>query len=390
MFSSRTDWNFEENLLARLVREQRKRGEAILDLTDTNPTRCGLPAPSWILESLGGTASLVYEPDPKGLAETRSAIARYYQETGSSVDPDAIILTASTSEAYSFLFRLLCNQGDEILVPRPGYPLFDILASCNDIRPVPYDLRYDGEWHIDTDSVRSHFSDRTRAIVTVTPNNPTGSFLKKDEWRALEDIAADRACAVIADEVFSPFPFERHDGRASSLASSSTVLTFTLNGLSKLAGLPQMKLAWITVNGPPTERTEALKRLEMISDSLLSVATPIQHAAPKILREHRTFSDPILDRVRGNYARLLSRVNPGTGISVLACEAGWSSMLQVPATRSDEAWALDLLDHEHILAHPGHFYDCVNGTFLVISLLPRPEIFVRAVDTLARFVTSRS
>ena len=151
-----------------------------------------------------------------------------------------------------------------------------------------------------------------------------------------------------------------------------------------------MKLAWITVNGPPTERTEALKRLEMISDSLLSVATPIQHAAPKILREHRTFSDPILDRVRGNYARLLSRVNPGTGISVLACEAGWSSMLQVPATRSDEAWALDLLDHEHILAHPGHFYDCVNGTFLVISLLPRPEIFVRAVGTLARFVTSRS
>jgi len=390
MFSSRTDWNFEENPLARRVREKRKRGDAILDLTDTNPTRCGLLAPSWILESLGGTASLAYEPDPKGLLETRSAIARYYEETGSSVDPDAVMLTASTSEAYSFLFRLLCNEGDEILVPRPGYPLFDVLASCNDVRPVPYDLRYDGEWHIDMDSIRSQLSGRTRAIVTVTPNNPTGSFLKKEEWQRLERLAADCACAVIADEVFSPFAFERRNGRASSLGSSDNVLTFTLNGLSKLAGLPQMKLAWITVRGPSRERAEALKRLEMISDSLLSVATPIQHAAPRILREHRTFSDPILDRVRGNYALLGSRVNPGTGISVLACEGGWIAMLQIPATRSDEAWALDLLDHGQILTHPGHFYDCVNGTFLVISLLPRPEVFVQAVDTLARFVTSRS
>ena len=390
MFSSRTDWNFEENPLARRVREQRKRGEAILDLTDSNPTRCGLLAPSWVLESLSGTPGLVYEPDPKGFSETRSAIARYYQETGSSVDPDAVILTASTSEAYSFLFRLLCNEGDEILVPRPGYPLFDILASCNDVRPVPYDLRYDGEWHIDTDSIRSHRSDRTRAIVTVTPNNPTGSFLKKDEWQRLERIAVDGSCAVIADEVFSPFPFERHEGRAPSPVSSGNVLTVTLNGLSKLAGLPQMKLAWMAVTGPSTKRTEALRRLEMISDSMLSVATPIQHAAPRILREHRTFSDPILDRVRGNYALLRSCVNPGTGISVLACEGGWSAMLQIPATRSDEAWALDLLDHEHILVHPGHFYDCVAGTFLVVSLLPRPELFSQAVHTIARFVTSRS
>lgn len=388
MFSSRTEWHLEENRLTRLLRECTARGDAILDLTETNPTRCGFLAPSWLLESISTTSSLFYEPDPKGLPEARSALARWYGARGLHVNPDSIFLTASTSEAYYILFRLLCNSGDEVLLPRPGYPLFDILASLSDIRIVPYDLRYDGEWHFDIESIRAGMSDRTRAIVIVTPNNPTGSFLKKDEWREIEAMAINRHCAVIADEVFSAFHFEKDPQRIASLSESSNVLTFTLNGLSKLAGLPQMKLAWMTVSGPETEYRPALNRLELISDTLLSVATPIQRAVPLILQEIESFTAPILTRVSHNESVLRSRVDSASGVSVFRLEGGWNAIVRVPATRSDEDWALELLQSAGVLVHPGHLFDCAMGTCLVISLLPAHETFAKAIDRIVKRFTA--
>jgi alanine-synthesizing transaminase len=388
MFSSRTNWNLEENRLTRLVREHKARGEALLDLTDTNPTRCGFQAPPWLLDSLRNPENLVYEPDPKGLAETRKALANYYREIGVQIDPDCLVLTASTSEAYSFLFRLLCDPEDELVVPRPGYPLFDILAPLGDVRLVPYDLRYDGEWHVDLESLRAGLTDRTKAIVIVSPSNPTGSFLKTQEWDEIERLASQRQCAVIADEVFSPFPFKPDPTSITSLAGSAKVLTFTLGGLSKLAGLPQMKLAWITVSGPPLQRTAAIGRLEVISDSLLSVATPIQHATPRILREHRAITAPILKRVSRNYSWLTSAISPSSGISLLTSEGGWSAILRVPATRTDEDWAVAFLQEKGVLVHPGHFYDCAAGTCLIVSLLPLPDVLQKGIHKILRFMGS--
>ncbi|MBI3005372.1 MAG: pyridoxal phosphate-dependent aminotransferase, partial [Ignavibacteriales bacterium] len=265
MFSSRTNWNFLPNRLTQLLEQKHKRNDPIVDLTESNPTKCGFRYDSsGLLATIADERSLRYDPDPKGLLAAREAVCEFYLRKNFRLDPEHVILTASTSEAYSFLLRLLCNPGDSVLVPQPSYPLFDDLCQLNDVEMTPYRLSYDGEWHIDAASLGTAVS---KALILVHPNNPTGSFVKLEEEKLIVDVAQKKNLAIIADEVFSEYGFGANHHRVETFAYTDVVLTFTLGGISKLLGLPQMKLAWIVVSGPDQLRTEALKRLEFISDT---------------------------------------------------------------------------------------------------------------------------
>lgn len=387
MFSDRTQWNTRPTKLASLLREQQQSGADIIDLTESNPTRGEFQHNAQsMLDALGTRWSLLYEPNPKGLLLARTAIADWYSHQGITVNAEHLFLTASTSEGYSFLFRLLCNAGDSVLIPKPSYPLLDYLCQLNDVVPQYYSLMYDGEWHIDFDRLETSITEKTRAIILIHPNNPTGSFIKHHERLQIEELARRHNIPLIVDEVFGSFGFEPDQRRASSFAGGETVLTFTLNGLSKLAGLPQMKLAWIIVGGAEAEREEALKRLEIIADTYLSVATPVQQALPMLLKDSSFLTQQILERVRGNYQWLANTLRLGSAISLLHCEGGWNTILQLPNTKTDEEWALQLLRERNILVHPGHLFDLQTSACIVISLLVKRTLLEAGVEAIRAVV----
>jgi alanine-synthesizing transaminase len=380
MFSSRTDWDFRTSPLYTIVQKMRAEGMSILDLTESNPTKCGLqyPVDSLIPDS-ALKKSVEYEPDPKGLIDARRAIAQWYGRQGVSVDPSCIVLTSGTSEAYSFLLKLLCNPHDAIAVPKPGYPLFDYLARLHDVNCHQYRLAYDGEWHIDQHSLDDAISGNARAIVLIHPNNPTGSFVKIQERDDLLKTSRGRGIPLIVDEVFGSFAFARDESRAESFAGTQETLTFTVNGISKLIGLPQLKLAWIVVSGPPDLCSDALERLEIISDTFLSVGTPAQHALASLLEGSDTANNRIKERVRANWIFLSNALPSDSPASIFECEGAWNAILRLPATQSDEDWATELLRSQYVLTHPGRLFDCEAPACIVVSLLLLPAEFSEGI-----------
>ena len=293
---------------------------------------------------------------------------------GYPVGAERVLLTASTSEAYAFVFKLLADPGDEVLVPRPGYPLFEFLAGLESVGVANYTLAWDGEWHVDLAALRSAVTPRTRAVVVVNPNNPTGAFLKLEERRALEQLCAERSLALVSDEVFADFAFAEDPRRAGSVAHDGPALAFALGGLSKSCALPQLKLAWTAVTGPAPLVEEALARLEVIADSYLSVSTPVQVAAPELLARRDELQAPILARARANLAQLRRRL-PGSPATLLEPEGGWYAVLRVPATVGEDERVTRLLDERDVLVHPGYFFDFPGEAFLVLSLLTPEDVF---------------
>jgi len=378
MFSDRTRFDLRPNRLAEKLAERRAAGAKLFDLTQSNPTRAGLPEVRELLVSLAADAARRYDPLPFGLAEARAAVARDFASRGYPLEPDRILLHASTSEAYGFLFKLLCDPGDEVLVPRPGYPLFDFLAGLESVRVRSYALAYDGEWHLDLDAIKAVLGPHTRAIVAVSPGNPTGAYLKRDELARLEALCAERGIALVADEVFADFALREDARRAASVARDSQALAFALGGVSKSCGLPQLKLAWTAVVGPDALRREALARLEVVADTYLPVSTPVQVAAPALLARKEELQAPIRARVVENLdaLRALAAASPAT---LLEPEGGWSAILRVPATCSEEERVLRLLGERDVLVHPGYFFDFPGEAYLVLSLLPPPAEFGEGV-----------
>ena len=383
MFARRTSWNTTPNRLAAALAERRQQGLRVVDLSESNPTRCGFEADDrTIAEALAAGARQPYEPHPKGLRTAREAVCDYYAAQGVPLTPERIVLTTGTSEGYSFAFRLLVNPGDEILSPAPSYPLVDFLAEVNDVRLVPYPLVYDCGWGIDLARLSEAVTDRTRAIIVVSPNNPTGSFLQEDEVAALVELARRHELALIADEVFRDYPWMSEAARAPSCAMIDSCLTLTLNGLSKISALPQMKLGWIAVNGPELLAEQALAKLEIIADTYLSVSTPIQHAAGALLGQRAKLQPQILRRVRRNLEVIDARLGPATAVTRLEAEGGWYAVLRVPSTRSDEQWALELLETEGTYVHPGRLFGFAGDGHLVVSLIVPTDRMRTGIDRL--------
>ena len=380
MFSSRTQWDLRKNRLGALIETRRAAGAPTIDLTQSNPTQAGIAYPPDLLRPLSDASALRYEPEPFGLREAREAVAADYRRRGADVGTDHILLTASSSEAYGYLFKLLCDPGDRVLVPRPSYPLFDFLAGLESVAVGHYPLRYDGEWHVDLPALAQAVTARTRAIVVVNPNNPTGSYLKRDEAAAIQEIAESQGAAVVADEVFADYAFGHDPRRVICLAGQVEALTFCLGGLSKSCGLPQLKLGWVAVSGPRALRDEALARLEVVADTYLSVATPVQRALPAILARRPELQAPIAARVAANLELLRRRAAPPSPVTLLEPEGGWYATLRVPATLPEEERVARLLEDEGVLVHPGYFFDFPHEAYLVVSLLPEPDPFAEAVD----------
>ena len=404
MFAQRTNWRLTPNCLSQAIAEHRQQGRTFLDLTESNPTRCGFTYETQeILQALSDPRSLTYEPDARGLLAARHAVAGYYAERGVTIDPQQIFLTTSTSEAYSYVFRLLADPGDNILAPSPSYPLFDFLSQLNDLDLISYPLVYCDDWQIDLRALESRITARTRAILVVHPNNPTGSLVLQSELDFLIHCCEEHSLALIADEVFADYPASRNtasggetgdapqsagaphgndDRRVASHAAVSNVLTFTLSGLSKICALPQMKLAWIVVNGPADLLRSALARLELIADTYLSVAAPLAHALPKLLEGRHALQSQILKRIRQNLQWLDQQLPADSMIRRLNTAGGWYVVLKLPVIRSDEGWALEFLREDSVLVHPGHFYDFPSDGYIVVSLLPTPENFKLGIDRL--------
>ena len=400
VFSSRTNWPLALNRFSTALEKHRASGRELLDLTASNPTNIGLCYDGEaILAALANPTALEYRPDARGMRVARDAVSAYYRERDTHVDPERVVLTTSTSEGYSFVFRLLCDPGDEVLVPAPSYPLFEVLADIQDVRLRPYPLFYDHGWHLDVHALTIAAGERTRAIMLVHPNNPTGSYVQPAEAEQLNAICAQRGLALVVDEVFLDFA---HDGiDRSSFATvwpgSSTrvhgtetratpALTFTLSGLSKIAGLPQMKFAWIAVSGPEDLARQAMARLEVIADTFLSMNAPIQLAAPVLFAQRHDFHRQLMARIRANLAELDRQLAAQKACARLQIEAGWYAVLRVPVTRSDEDLVIELLQQKSVLIHPGHFYDFPAEGYLVLSLIAREEEFREGVKRLLEFV----
>jgi aspartate/methionine/tyrosine aminotransferase len=386
MFSRRTDWKLTPNRFTQVQQELQAAGRKVLDLTISNPTRAELHYEAEaILQALIDPKAMDYDPQPKGLRSAREAAASYYRQQHDKIDPESTLLTTSTSEGYSYVFRLLCNAEDEILVPKPSYPLFEFLADLQDVKLVPYPLLYDHGWQIDFPSLYKAVSHRTRAVVVVHPNNPTGSFVTEEERSALNSFCREYNLALVVDEVFLDYA---HDGTPRpSFATNRDVLTFTLSGLSKISGLPQMKLAWVVTSGPGEQVTAALGRLEVIADTYLSMNAPIQLAAPVLLEQRRSIQPLLLDRVRANLSELDHGLARNKSCRRLDVEGGWYAVLRVPVTQSDEDLAIEILRKLSVLVHPGHFYDFPGDGYLVVSLITPPESFRDGVGQLLELLS---
>ncbi len=381
-WSARTAWDLTETPWARELARLRMAAIPLYDLTASNPTTCGLVYDSAaLLNPLQSPEALQYAPDPRGLRSAREAVSRYYADHGASVGPDQIVLTTSTSEAYSFLFRLLCDPGDEVLIGQPGYPLFDFLGRLDDVCLKPYPLFYDHGWHIDVEGLQRQITPRTRAMVVVHPNNPTGHFAPR---AAIESLCREHDLALIVDEVFLDYGVAGKEG-ISFAADSHPVPTFVLSGLSKVAGLPQMKAAWITCFA----EEEAQLRLEVISDTFLSMSSPIQGAIPSWLLGRRRVQGQIRKRVEHNLAALDGVLAQQSLITRLEVEAGWYAILRVPGTQSDEEIALDLLVERSVVIHPGSFFGFAGQGWLVVSLLTREEEFLLGANAICKQFTGQ-
>lgn len=379
MFSSRVPGDLEPNRLTLALRRARAEARPLIDLTLTNPTAAGILYPSSMLDALSGAACMRYEPRPFGLQSAREAVAADYARRGIGVAPERIVLTASTSEAYSLLFKLLCEPaGDAVLTPVPSYPLFDHLTRLDAVRAIPYRLAYHGRWMVELDSVDTGWTPRVRAVLGVSPNNPTGSMLSAEELSALDARCAERGAALILDEVFADYPLD--DRREEPCASQC--LRFRLGGLSKSAGLPQVKLGWMAVEGPHALVEAALERLELICDTYLSVSTPVQVAAPALIEAGTAVREAILARIRGNCATLRHLVAARPAIELLHADGGWSAVLRVPSTRTEEELVIDLLERDGVMVHPGFFFDFAHEAYLVVSLLPEPAAFREGISRL--------
>ncbi len=392
MFSSRTPADLGPNRVARALADRRQRGGEIVDLTESNPTRAGFQYASDLLAPLGDRDSLTYAPQPFGDLRARRAVAADFDRRGHHVPPERIVLTTSTSESYALLFKLLADAGDEVLVPRPSYPLFDHLTRLEQIVPRSYAVDYHGGWSIDFDSLEAGWNTKTRAVLIVSPNNPTGSFVKPDELERLARLCGERQAALIADEVFADYELTPGAAsRAGRVADRRDALTFSLGGLSKSVGLPQVKLGWIAVVGPDRLVDEALARLELVCDTYLSVATPVQRAAADLMRRGVTVRAQIAARIAANYTQLQHLVASARACTVLRAEGGWYAVLQVPSFESEEDLIVRLLTSDGVLVHPGYFFDFDRESFLVVSLLTPERAFADGVGrVLTRFARSAS
>lgn len=382
MFSRRLPPNVEVNAVTRAIAALTARGETFVDLTESNPTRVGLPYPPGLLQPLSDRRALEYDPHPLGLPSARAAVAADAARRGVRVDPAHVVLSASTSEAYTWIFKLLCNPGDCVVVPRPSYPLFEHLTRLEAIETATYDLEYHGRWEIDFDSVAAAPS-TTRAVLVVSPNNPTGSYVSGSELDRLAAICRSRGWALVADEVFADYPLDA-TSPLTDVATRAEVLSFTLGGASKSLGLPQVKLGWMVVGGPSAERDRALAHLELIADTFLSVSTPVQVAAPALLRDGAVVRAAIQARIGANLRRAREIVTAFPSCDLLRVDGGWSAVVRVPATRSEERLVLDLLELEGVLVHPGYFFDFPHEAFLVISLLVSEVTFEEALTRVLR------
>lgn len=385
MFSSRLPAELAENAVARALDRLGRTRVTVFDLTETNPTVVGLPYPPSLASGLADPRVASYHPHPFGRPDARAAVAAACRTSGWTADVSRIVLTASTSEAYAFLFKLLCDPGDEILVPQPSYPLFDLLAGLEGVSVARYGLHPFDAWAIDRVGLAKALTERTRAILVVTPNNPTGSMLRASDRDWLVSTAAERQLALISDEVFADYPLAPL-ADAVSLSSEDRVLTFTLGGLSKSAGLPQMKLAWIGVSGPDASVREALSRLELIADTYLSVSTPVQVAAGSLIEAGRDIRSALARRLSENLSVLRSTVRAYPALTLVEPEGGWSAVLRIPSTVPEEQVVLKLIDDAHVVVHPGYFFDFPGEAYLVLSLLPEPAVFAEGVSRLARLV----
>jgi alanine-synthesizing transaminase len=385
MFSKRTEWRLTPNRFSQAQADLRAAGMDVLDLSVSNPTRAGLQLDQEaILQALAQPEALDYDPQPNGLLSAREAVARYYHDAHGlfGVDPESFVLTTSTSEGYSYIFRLLCNPEDEILVPKPSYPLFEFLADLQDVKLVPYPLLYDEGWQIDFPSLYKAVNHRTRGVVVVHPNNPTGSYASSVEVDDLNRFCAEYNLALIVDEVFLDYA---HDGAArTSFVSNESVLTFTLSGVSKISGLPQMKLAWVATSGPEEVKRQATARLEVIADTYLSMNAPVQLATPALLDQRKNLQPLLLDRIRSNVREFDRQLARQKTCERLRVDGGWYAVLRVPVLQSDEDLAIDLLRKVAVLVHPGHFYDFPRDGYLVISLITPPEMFHEGIARILR------
>jgi alanine-synthesizing transaminase len=386
-YSNRLAWSSLPNPLSELLNALRRAGTPLLDLTISNPTEAFDSYPhERIAQAYTATGDFTYRPEPLGEEQARVAIANWYQRRGVTVSASQLALTASTSEAYSLLFKLLCNPGDEVLIPAPSYPLFEYLAKLESVRTVPYRLTYDGSWFIDFASLRGAISSRTKAILIVNPNNPTGSFLKKRERDLLLAIAG-QGLPIISDEVFMDFSFGYSPDLVSTLIGENSVLSFSLNGLSKAAGMPQMKLGWIAINGPSNVQAEVASRLELILDTYLSVGTPVQRALPALLEIGAEFQQQIIARVLQN-RRALAAALQGSPAHILHSEGGWAAVLQLPNFLREEVWAERLLTLYQVVVQPGYFFDMASEAYLVVSLITDPTIFAEGIRRVRELVSA--
>jgi hypothetical protein len=381
--------SLEPNALARLIQSKRRSGASIVDLTESNPTRVGLTYPADLLAPLAEARALAYDPQPLGMWSARAAVAADFRRRGIVLSADRVALTSSTSEAYALLFKLLCDAGDRVLVPHPSYPLFEHLTQLELVEAIPYALEYHGAWRIDVESVRRAMSDRVRAILIVSPNNPTGSFLHRDDLTQLSEIAATRDVPLIGDEVFADY---RLDGNAAAthVLADADVLAFSLGGLSKSAGLPQLKLGWIGFGGPSHRLDPILGRYEIIADTYLSVSTPIQVAAAELIESGAAIRAQIIARLKRNLESLRAQAAAFPSVDVLPVEGGWSAVMQVPSVGPEEALVLELLEKDDVVVHPGYFFDFAREAFIVVSLLVEPAVFDKATARVLTRAAGRS
>jgi hypothetical protein len=390
MFSRRFPAEWTANRLSQALAAERAAGRAPLDLTESNPTRAGFEYPDDLLEPLGDPRGLTYAPEPLGLREAREAVAADYARRGVAVPAGSILLTSSTSEAYSLLFKVLCDPGDEVFTPRPSYPLFEHLAALDGVVCRPYDLEYHGAWSIDLGGLEGSVSARTRAVLLVSPNNPTGSFVKPNELDQIAELCRQRGAAIIADEVFADYEIAPGAARAAArVLARRDVLSFSLGGLSKSVGLPQVKLGWIAAAGPEADVRSAFARLEFAADTYLSVSTPVQCAAGTLLERGSAVRRQIQARVMSNYRQLIELASRDRSCRVLPTEGGWYASLQVPSLGSEEDLVLELLTGSGVLVHPGYFFDFPRESYLILSLLPPVETFREGVSRIFAHVDGR-
>jgi aspartate/methionine/tyrosine aminotransferase len=389
MFSSRTSWDRTENRLARAVQQARSAGHEPFDLTESNPTHAEIFDLEELIAELGHPRGSLYEPEPRGHREARRAVARYYQGRNYQVDPERLVLSASTSEAYAWIFSLLADDEDTVLIPRPSYPLFSWIAASQKVRLVTYPLQRDANFRIDMGELRRSIDARTRAIVLVHPNNPTGSFVRRDEADALCALAKEHDLALVVDEVFGDYGFDplAADALPSFLELQDPPLTFIMSGLSKVMLLPQCKLGWTAVRGPDALVHEAMARLELIADTYLSVATPVQLALPAILERRAAVQSAVRRRLRENLDALdsaITALGPSSSVRRLPCAGGWYAVLEVPRIHDEETWVELLIREEDAIVHPGYFFDFDRDGFLVVSLLPKARGFRDAMGRVVR------